>query len=171
MSKQETETSLVPVEAVGTEAIPARPLPSASDPTHVSQGQYLAVSVQPPGSAEAQLLQGLPPEHLHRAIEGNVQIQLRQLDLQGKELDQSDAERDRAHRQAMKLIDLKGETDRGLRRLAIFVVCGVTAFVGLAVYHQKFEMAEKIVYTLTGAFAGYVTGRSQQKTKPGKADS
>lgn len=43
----------------------------------------------------------------------------------------------------MKLIELKGENDRGLRRLAIFVVCGIAAFVGFAAYHQKFEMAER----------------------------
>lgn len=170
MNKEGHETPLAPVDPAGVEPTQMRAPSRASEHPRVSQGQVVAVSVQPPGSAEAQLLQGLPPEHLRRAIDGNVQIQLRHLDLQAKELEQSDADRGRAHQQAMKLIDLKGENDRGLRRLAIVVVCGIATFVGFAVYHQKFEMAEKIVYTLTAALAGYVAGRAHQKMKPEKPE-
>lgn len=129
----------------------------------VSQGQMVAVSVQPPSSVEAQILQQLPPEHLHKALEASTQIQLRNLELQAKELDQTDADRERAHQRSMREMELRAKDDRGLLVVAVLLILGVAVFVGSVVVAQRFEMAEKIVYALAGALGGYVAGRANRK--------
>lgn len=149
---------IVPIE-------PLDPQLAAADHQRPSHNQMVAVSVQPPGSAEAQFLQGLPPEQLHKAIEGSMQLQLRNLDLQGKELDQADADKARGHQRSMKQLDMTAANDRADRWIVALIIVGVAVFVGFAVAAHKYDVAEKIVYTVVGAVAGYVAGRAKGKAR------
>ncbi|HRI69113.1 MAG TPA: YrzE family protein [Polyangium sp.] len=140
---------------------------SAAQPHPMSPTFAVGFNVAP--TAESAFMQQLDPTNIRAAIEANTKIQLEDLRIKGQKQDRLDAELKRKHERKMKLLELRGNKESGVRSQVFWFgnICTIALILLLCflIYKDQYAYAIGLISHLAALIAGYFAGKRHSQKK------